>query len=250
MSQWYHHKTQTGVSGLGERRQTPIALEAARAARPTDGFGFSSSSSPPCKHVAGQRVFSQHPHMHLCPRAGICTKVPSEPSLSLGAFGTATALCPFHSCIFPPTLSGSWGFQCCRQITPGPYVRATGIVELHESPPPGSWDSWWQATRDGDGWADTVLHRLSPRKPALPASDKPRSRGDREEWKSHQENLFKAIPHYHAAKAKREHASALLMPVHSRELPGEDVQHQRESSTAAKPSPAFALPVFASCLLI
>lgn len=112
---------------------------------------------------------------------------------------------------FPLTLLGSWGFQCCRQMTPGQDVRAAGIVVLHELPPLGSWDSWWHATRDGDGWADTVLRCLSPRKPALPASDAPRSRGDRQEWKSHQENLFKAIPRYHAAKAKCEHASALPM---------------------------------------
>lgn len=58
---------------------------------------------------------------HLYSAAGMCTRVPAEPPLSLGGFGTMTPPYPFPSCIFffPPTLSGSRGFQCCGRITPG-----------------------------------------------------------------------------------------------------------------------------------
>lgn len=115
-----------------------------------------------------------------------------------------------------------------------------------------------RATRDGTGAAP---HCPSPGKPAPPASDRPKSRGDREEWKSHQENLFKAIPHYPAANVKRERAPALPMtsftPGAARRArvaqrrgcreAGGDAPHQRHCSTIAKPNPA-CLCLRPSCL--
>lgn len=144
-------------------------------------------------HCLLESFLSTPPQHIFIPQQG------SVPGSGLNSCSTLAGLAQWHpynpfraaSFFSLHTRPPSRGFQHRRRITPGRDVT----VLCQE------WDSQWHGPGDTDGWAGTVLHCPSPRKPAPPASHTPKSRGDSEQWKS-QENLFKVIPHCHAAQEK------------------------------------------------